>query len=359
MEQGTAYHMTNRKKIDAESQKEQDEAERITIVGFDTSGSMVGELAEFQAALITAFACRAIDDVTASGRHRHKVLLVPFDDEVGTPMKINNIEDVLGLIGNYRDWLRNTGGGTEIQKFLLQAMSLVAEAQITAKSTFDIANIIVMSDGESPIDYQELRKARNAIHRDTPLQAMFVALGSTNPELKRFAQEAKNMGMDSQDLYRSFSEGEISSVISKSKQNDSGEYEKAFYSLTEPKDIVQSDRSEIIKIFKTVIEKTKQLEEKTLTRITPFKEIRDHKKDLSDKTNSAAGKTNYQEREVEGWIQKFREWMEKHEIHKDSKLFELVLDDLMNNFEETVGVKFEDLGYYELGQLNHLLEKNN
>lgn len=357
MQRGTAYHLTNRKKIFTESKKEQNEAQRITIVGFDTSGSMSGGLDEFQAALITAFACRAIDDVTASGKHRHKILLIPFDDKVGTPMKINNIDDILNLITNYKSWLKNTSGGTDIQKFLLQAMALIVEAQTNAKNPLDAANIIVMSDGESAIDYEELSKARKAIHRDTPLQAMFIALGSSNPDLKRFAQDAKKMGMNSQDLYRSFTHNEINNLMQKSQKNDLEEYQKAFYSLKKPQDISQIDRMEITNLFKVMTERTKQFKEKTLIRTTPSKQPISHKYDLSAKTKSIS-KKNHQERKIEAWLHEFREWVKKYDLNKDSKLFALILDDLMINFEKTLNVKFEDLGHFELEQLNHLLQTN-
>jgi hypothetical protein len=357
MEQGTAYHLTNRKKIFTESKKEQNEAERVTIVGFDTSGSMAGGLDKFQAALITAFACRAISDVTPSGKHRHKILLVPFDSEVGNPIKINSIVDVLNLIGDYKTMLQNTGGGTDIQKFLLQAMTLIVESQTTAKSPLDAANIIVMSDGQSEIDYGELKKARNAIHRDTPVQAMFVALGSTNPELKRFAREAKQMGMNSQDLYRYFSYEEVNNFIHESEHNDLEKYKSAFYSLKKPEEITQDDRNEIISVFKKIIEKAKQLNTKTLTRITPSKKPYAHKNDLFAKA-SAISKKSHQDRNIEAWLLEFREWVKKYEIHKGSKLFELILDDVMVNFEKTFKVKFEGLAHYEVEELNHLLETN-
>jgi transglutaminase-like putative cysteine protease/Mg-chelatase subunit ChlD len=355
MEQQAAYHLTNRKKIFTESKKEQNEAERITVVGFDTSGSMAGDLDRFQAALITAFACRAINDVTSSGKHRHKILLVPFDNKVGTPIKINNIDDISNLIKNYKSWLKNTSGGTDIQEFLLQAMALIAEAQTNTKSPLDTANIIVMSDGESPIDYALIKKARNAIHRDTPLQTMFVALGSTNPDLKRFARDAEQMGMNTPDLYRSFSHQKIAQTIDESEKNNLEKHRKAFYSLKKPSDIIQDDRDKIISTFKTIIEKTKQLREKTLIRTTTANKPEYHKKYLYSKT-SALSKKSHQERKIEAWLHEFREWIKKHEIHKDPKLFELILDDLMINFEKSFNVKFEDLSHYELEQLNHLLQ---
>ena len=178
------------------------EAKRISIVGFDVSGSMAGQNAEFQAALLAAFVCRALEDVSPAGVHRHTVLLVPFGSDVYPPLEIKSSQDALDLIKNHQKVLANRGDGTDIQKFLMQAMKLISDAQ-DAKNPFEIANIILMSDGGSSVDYDELTKARKLIHRDTPIQMMFAAIGETNPDLQKFASDSKSMGQR-KDFIRNF-----------------------------------------------------------------------------------------------------------------------------------------------------------
>ncbi len=361
MRDGTAFKLTHRKIVTTESKKEQNEAERITIVGFDVSGSMSGDPMKFQAALITAFACRALDDVTKSGKHRHKVLLVPFDDKVGKPIKVNNAEEALSLISNRHTWLKSSpgNGGTDIQAFLEQALALIAEAQTVAKSPLDIANIILMSDGGSPVDYEKLKKARNAIHRDTPVQAMFIALGSTNPELIKFARDVQKMGMSSttkdSDPYGHFTNEQISDLLALAQKNNLEKYKHPYYSTQKPSDIKQADRDQLANIFYSMVEQTKKYSEKTSARLMALQKPNELITDLSRKL-SKTNRELHKERNIESWLLGLRQWIAKHDIHKDQKLFEIIAEDLMTNFEKSLHVKFDDLSHYELEELKHLLQ---
>src|SRR6185312_949301 len=126
LKNGTAYVSTRRRRIQVPVGYGKEEAERITIVLYDTSGSMSGEPAKFQAGLISAFTAGALSDLAPSGKHRHRVVLVPFDDEVGKPIPITNAQEAIDVLRDYQKKLRNTGGGTDIQKAMIQAMALIA-----------------------------------------------------------------------------------------------------------------------------------------------------------------------------------------------------------------------------------------
>src|SRR5262249_50102751 len=76
LQRGTVSVRARRRRVPLPAGRGRDEAERITIVGYDTSGSMSGEPAEFQAALIGSFTAKALSDVSPSGRYRHRVILV-------------------------------------------------------------------------------------------------------------------------------------------------------------------------------------------------------------------------------------------------------------------------------------------
>ncbi|MES2503287.1 MAG: transglutaminase domain-containing protein [Myxococcota bacterium] len=201
---GTAYASAHRLRTRIATGFGKDDAERITIVLYDTSGSMSGDPERFQAGLISAFTATALSDVSPSGAHRHRLVLVPFDDKPGTPVRVTNTQEALDIIHKYTLKLKNTGGGTDIQAALIQAMALIADAERRSGEPLAAANIVLMTDGQSPLDIPKLAEARGAIDRTTPLQIMFAAIGTTNDDLRQFVSESEKIGIDN-GFYREFS----------------------------------------------------------------------------------------------------------------------------------------------------------
>jgi transglutaminase-like putative cysteine protease len=192
-----------------------DETERITIIGFDQSGSMFGIPAEFQAALMMAFVTKAFSDVSPTGKQRHKILLVPFHHDVLPEIGITTSDDAINVLHNYKK-LQEATGGTDIQKFLIQALSLIANAQQRTGEPLAKANIILMTDGEANIDLQELKEARRVIDRSTPIQTIFVSLGGGNDQLREFSSTSKGIGIK-ESFYREFSRSDMETLINESK----------------------------------------------------------------------------------------------------------------------------------------------
>ncbi len=343
---GYAYLLAKRKKVTLPTEKNKQETERITIVGFDTSGSMSGNNAEFQAGLIAAFVCRALNDVSPSGRQRHRVLLVPFDDTVKSPIKVSTTQDALNLIRDHRELLANTGGGTDIQAFLLQAIKLIADAQ-DQKNPFDIANIILMTDGQSPLDYEELKRARQSIHRSTPLQTMFIAIGDTNPELIKFATESQKLGAQ-EGSYKEFLGHEIDTILNRTHKVDRGAYNDYFYSSKSAEQIPFKTREYIHGAHQMASTLALYLQQES-AHGTNYREFIEplkipHAKEL------------YSKRSLENWIHEVRQMLAYHKGFHDERILSLVLYSLMQNFEKLAGLKFSDLNHYETEQLIHLLE---
>jgi uncharacterized protein YegL len=191
--EGTAFVPTRRQRIEIPTGFGNEDAERITIVLYDISGSMAGEPARFQTGLVRAFTAQALSDVSPSGRHRHRVVLIPFDDKVGERFPVTNNDEALHVLRDLK--IERAEGGTEIQGALLQGLALIADAQLLDPSKpLASANIVLMTDGQAPVNLDEIVRARNKIDGRTPVQIMFAAIGSTNAELAKLAEETSKRG---------------------------------------------------------------------------------------------------------------------------------------------------------------------
>lgn len=344
--EGTAYSLVRKQKINLPLSKGIEEAERITVVLYDTSGSMNGWPGKFQAGLISAFVTKALSDISPSGRHRHKVVVIPFDDNPGNPMLVTNTQEALELIRNYHAKLKNTGRNTNIQKALLQALALIADAEKRNGEPLAAANILLMTDGQADVNINELIRARNAIDRETPLQVMFAAINQTNEDLKKFANESTGTWAAG-GFYREFTTKDIedslqeaSSLISKNN---------AFYTDKMAKDVpnhivrLMNEAAALARDFSTDIFYGNQY--------LPAKE---HLAQL-DRLKWTFIKNK--DRPIEGWIAKLRQFLENDPAFKDHKIREKIADDIMNNFKELTGLKnMNDLSSHEHGHLRQLLE---
>lgn len=342
--------LTKRLKVSVptDTSKEDKEAERITIVGYDISGSMGGEKAEFQASLIAAFVARALGDRSPSGRHRHRVLLVPFDHEVGAPREIKNVNDAFDLMHNYRRDLAKANGGTDIQKFLLQAMALIAGAQ-NKRNPFDVANIVLMSDGGAQIDYNELKKAREAIGRTTPLQTMFVAIGETNPDLQRFAEDSIKMGAE-KGFYKEFSGNDISKALSEGRKIDAQKYEKYFYSAKQAREIPQAAHGHIAAAH-ALAKDTLEPAIKTHFAAENYAYWRSR----LEKDKKQDDMRLYADRDIENGVHDLRDMMRRFKVFHHAQTLNFIFKNLIERFEEITGVSLKDLSHGEREQMQHLL----
>lgn len=345
IQQGASYVLAKRIKVPIATAKKELEAERMTIVGFDTSGSMAGRHSEFQAALIAAFVCRALSDISPLGKHRHRILLVPFDDKVGKTLKVTNVQEALNLISGHQELLKNTGGGTDIQGFMLQAFKLIAEAQDN-KHPFETANIILMTDGEAPIDYEELRRARESIHRDTPLQTMFVAIGQTNPELQKFSLESKRIGAE-KGFYSEFNSYEIDKIVNDARSFDPKKYESYYYSSESAEKIPARAKQHAAQAGR----KASELAEAIHERLTVY-----NYKNYLERLAQNKPQELYNKRKLEHWIYEVRQMIAKYKAFHDERSLNFMLYNLMIKFERIGQVRLTDLNHHENEQLVHLLE---
>lgn len=345
LRQGKLFSPAKRKRVLIPTGFGEEDSERITILLYDTSGSMHGDFAYFQSALISSFVSQALSDVSPSGAYRHKIILVPFDHKVHDATKVTNRAEALEVIRTYKKSLGNTGGGTDIQKAMLQGLALIADAEQRAGEPLAAANIVLMSDGDSDVNLDELREARNAIDRSTPIQSMFVAIGGQNEKLMEFAQESKGLGFE-RGFYRQFTGSDITKHIKKSKEKTVAD-EAYLYTDKRSRDL--SRRA--IQRLDTAISGAYNFRSEILSH-SDFVEAQG----LLDNFEQALAwnDVEHQDRPLEEWLKEARSFA-YNRVFKDKALLSRVLDELVNQFTELTSFSFKELSDAELEHLRHLL----
>jgi transglutaminase-like putative cysteine protease/Mg-chelatase subunit ChlD len=346
IQNGTAYVLSRRKRMRIPAGYGKEEAERITIVLYDISGSMTGDPARFQAGLISAFTARAISDVSPSGLHRHRVVLVPFDDQVGTPFRVTQTQEALEVLNNARYLFHASGGGTDIQKALIQAMSLIADAEKRSGEPLAAANIILMTDGQASIDSDELLRARAAIDRQTPLQLMFIAINQTSEELMSFAMSSELVGAE-RGFYREFTSELIQEILFESEHLDLTQNQNSFYTDKLASDLPGSFFSELYKISGLAQSWSEQLKAGNEF-LTPAEHLESLKR-------LKAGAPKIPNSPLEKWLIQVRKLVLSPAFLNDKRLFARVLNDLLIHFERISGVATTALNEHEQEQLKHLV----
>jgi hypothetical protein len=197
------------------------EPKRVTIICYDTSGSMGGNPGFFQASLIGAFADRALSDRGPGGNYLHQLVALGFDEKVHTTTTITNRSQAEEIIREHQSTLKNTSGGTVIMSCLEEAFLQIERAQAGSDNPLANANIILMSDGDdTAVDVDRLQRLRDRIDRKTKVQLGFVAINKTNPNLEEFVTSDANrkIGIGPIPYYR-FDSQKIAHVISQAKRD--------------------------------------------------------------------------------------------------------------------------------------------
>jgi Mg-chelatase subunit ChlD len=351
--QRTAFVRTRRKRVQIPAGHGKDEAERITIVGYDTSGSMDGDPGRFQAALIGAFVTRALSDISPSGKYRHRVLLIPFDGSVGKPFPVTNSDQALDVLAHYREKLHNTNGGTDVQEFLIQAMALIAAAQKQNGEPLAAANIILMTDGKANINLPKLREARAAIDRRTPLQAMFVAINGTNPDLVQFALDHRQVGLDA-GYYREYPPDLITRILADADNLDLDRLKadgKAFYA-----DADTGGRGPTPELYRLLAEAQQPIEEWESALGPARRRVHPPSAHLAELDALPWNSTERRSRPIERWIKELRV-LTLYPVFSNPAVSDAVLDDVMTNFEQLTRLRKPELTAFERENLGHLLRR--
>ncbi len=346
--EGTAYSQVHRQRLEIPTGFGKDDAERITIVLYDVSGSMHGDPLKFQAGLISAFTAQAISDVSPSGAHRHRVVLVPFHHQVGEPKKVTNAAEALAILDNYERKLDWGSGGTDIQKALIQAMALIADAERRSGEPLATANIVLMTDGEAPLDIPALVEARNAIDRSTPLQIVYVAIGSSSNELIKFVGESEGKGLG-KGSHCPFDNSKMSEILRKaagplaSAKPGQLYTEKTAYDLPRSTEIHLRDAARYLSQFVAQVQVSHK-------HTSPGEHLKSLEKLSWNRPEST-------ERRLEKWIQDLRRAGYTDVLANDKTLGlkARIAHDIFQHFEKITGIKFNELSQKEQTELKHYL----
>lgn len=221
--QKTLMGMQTRQDYLIQDEDSEDESERVTYIFIDGSTSMEGVRMKFLRGLVKSFSAKVGSDVTEgpNPRLRHRMVIVIFTDVLHLEQLVvlDTQEKILGFIDGTTYKIPPPNGGTDIQNALVQGLGQIAayvESGERRKRPVAAVNILLISDGESNVQYDPVRNAREAIGREIPVQMMFVSLAGNNPTLKTLAQDSKQMGTEIS-FYRDFEESEMASYLQSSE----------------------------------------------------------------------------------------------------------------------------------------------
>lgn len=191
-------------------------ASEARIFLLDGSGSMIGPRARMRDAILVAELATMIARLNDSNRWLTPTLYYRYftrhlDDvcKVSTAAEaITAVEHVLGEVRH---------GGTDIEGALLGSFETLKQAQRDADAELARAQIVLITDGESPIDEVAVLAAREQIGA-LNVGVSIIALGQENPALRTFARRQRERGQRvfyqhlSDGLLEKLAEGRLSAL---------------------------------------------------------------------------------------------------------------------------------------------------
>lgn len=146
------------------------------------SGMALGARARVRDALLVAELATLAKRVEQLGRTTRVVLYYRYFDDLPGPLhKVDSstsathaLDDVLGHVRL---------GGTNIERALIESFQLVREER-ERDPDLASAQVVLVTDGESPVSRDAVLAARNAAGADLPIRLSVIALGEENPVLR-------------------------------------------------------------------------------------------------------------------------------------------------------------------------------
>jgi hypothetical protein len=156
----------------------------------DGSGSMVGPRARVRDAILIAELCTLMKRLESPRDVRCTLYYRYFDEALGPSHKITTVAQaksaIRDIVGNDRQ------GGTDIQRALLSCIEQIAEAR-AVDPELARAQIVLVTDGESPVDESVVVKARDAI-KGMGIGVSVIALGQENDALRGLVARQRAKG---------------------------------------------------------------------------------------------------------------------------------------------------------------------
>lgn len=218
--QGKQFAIGSKEKIMAPDPKEPLERE-IDVVYLDFSTSMKGDRMTTLLSLLMSIVDKSLSKRDALGQPLAEVHIYPFTNEVHTKSDfayiIKTREDALKLINDLANYIPKHGGTTEITQVLLHFYDLVSLSVSRSEKEFQKfkkANAIVISDGESNIQVEAVKKASQKLPKDMQAIINFIGVGGKNPDLTDIAN-ATNPD-NTKTIARTMTDQMISDIIEQS-----------------------------------------------------------------------------------------------------------------------------------------------
>lgn len=337
---GTLYRRVRRRQIPIRRSGGFQDPYRVTIGLYDTSGSMAGDPGDFQAALLATFTDRALSEVGPSGEHRHLVQLMGFNSDVHAVKAVKNSAEARDIIQNYRETLKNTNGGTNIQAALKQAFAAILDAQKRAGEPLASANIVLMSDGGSTVNIDEIKKWRNAIDRKTPVKILFVGINGTNPDLIKLTEDIKDAGVN-EAYYHEFSTEDISEYLKETKEIPQIDKRYDYHSDVRPTELPNQmihDLDEASSMARSFV-----AEYENNIKMTSHEHWIAQLKSTTYRPHDDSKKSQYL---ID--IQNLKEYFYETKSASDRRTSTILLDDLFRNFKSLTGRDLSALDVKEL-----------
>lgn len=347
--EGSLYTRTRKRQVPVRRAGGFQDPYRVTIGLYDTSGSMSGDPGDFQAALLATFTDLALSELGRSGEHRHLVELMGFDDKVHTIHRVKSSLEARDVIKNYRQKLGNTSGSTDIQAALKQAFAAILDAQKRAGEPLASANIVLMTDGQSVVDIEEVKKWRNAIDRKTPIKILFVAINDTNPDLIKLTEDIRQIGVEAS-YYREFTKGDIDKFMREAKKVPVIDRRYDYHSDLRPEQLPNSMIRDLDNAFFLARDYSSDYESQLKINGSKrwLEELRSVPHRYSEKDRSLSP--------FDLMVQHLREFaIDNPALYEDSRARALVIDDLFRHMKELTGRELRSLNVTEVQRLKHLL----
>lgn len=174
----------------------------------DGSGSMVGPRARVRDAILIAELCTLMKRLESPRDVRCTLYYRYFDSELGPSHKVETPQQaksaIRDIVGTHR------AGGTDIQLALLSCIQQIAESR-AIDPELARAQIVLVTDGESPVDETVLIKARDAI-KGVPIGVSVIALGEENEALRGLVARQRAKGEAA--FYHYLDDSDLEAIVS-------------------------------------------------------------------------------------------------------------------------------------------------
>ncbi len=163
----------------------------VRVYVLDGSGSMTGPRARVRDALLLAELSSLRARVTEHAKLVSTALYFRYFDEIPGPItRVATLRAATEAMTEVLSTVRL--GGTDIQRALLASFDMIREAQ-ASDPDLARAQIVCVTDGDSPVDGNVLNEAREALGK-LPLGLSVIALGQENEALRQIVARQRARG---------------------------------------------------------------------------------------------------------------------------------------------------------------------